>query len=47
MFTYEGISTTLLAMNAPRRATAGGTILTPDAASWSSERPANLVGTLS
>ncbi len=47
MLTNDGISTTFLAMNAPRRATAGGTTLTPVAASSSSDRPANFVGTLS
>ena len=32
MLTYDGISTTLRAMNAPRRATAGGTTRTPASA---------------
>ena len=47
MFTYDGISTTFLAMNAPRRATAGGTTRTPAAANAASSKRANLVGTLS
>ncbi len=47
MLTYEGISTTLGAMYAPRRATAGGTTRTPSAANSAALRPANLVATLS
>ena len=47
MLTNDGISTTLRATYAPRRATAGGTTRTPAAANSASEYCANLVGTLS
>ena len=47
MFTYEGIRIAPLAMKLPRRATAGGTMRTPDSFSSLADRCENLVGTLS
>ncbi len=47
MFTKEGISTTFLAMNEPRRTAAGGTARNPPARKSAAPKSANLAGTLS